>query len=155
MENWKDLILDSEDMWPKNTHVDLEKPFEDSRGSIQMLVNTPMKNITLITSKVGALRANHYHLTDWHFMYMLSGKAEYHFRPAESKKKPKMVLWEEGELVFTPPMEEHTTVFLEESKFIAMSRNPRDQEAYEADVRRVKLVDPESIKNILKKYKSS
>ena len=86
---------------------------------------------------------------------MLEGKAEYYFRPAESKEKPKMVLWEEGELVFTPPMEEHTTVFLQESRFIAMSRNPRNQEAYEADVRRVQLVDPESIKDILKKYKTS
>tara|TARA_B100001093_G_scaffold516844_1_gene596669 strand:+ start:609 stop:1076 length:468 start_codon:yes stop_codon:yes gene_type:complete len=155
MKNWKDLVLDSDDMWPKSTHVDLEKPFVDSRGSIQMLVNTPMKNITLITSETGALRANHYHLTDWHYMYMLEGKAEYHFRQAESKEKPKMLLWKEGELVFTPPMEEHTTVFLQKSRFIAMSRNPRDQEAYEADVRRVQLIDPESIKDILKKYKIS
>ena len=42
-------------------------------------------------------------------------------------------------------MEEHTTVFTMDSLFIAISRNPRDQEAYEADVKRVELVDPESI----------
>ena len=42
-------------------------------------------------------------------------------------------------------MEIHTTVFTEESLFIAISRNPRDQEAYEADVKRIELVDPESI----------
>jgi hypothetical protein len=43
-------------------------------------------------------------------------------------------------------MEDHATVFLEDCDLLAMSRNPRDQEAYEEDVRRVILIDPESIK---------
>ena len=60
--------------------------------------------------------------------------------------EPRVLVWKKGQLVFTPPMEEHTTVFTQESIFIAISRNPRDQEAYEADVTRVQLVDPESIK---------
>ena len=43
-------------------------------------------------------------------------------------------------------MEEHTTVFTKDSTFLAMSRHPRDQESYEADVRRIELVDPKNIK---------
>ena len=43
---------------------------------------------------------------------------------------------------FTPPMEEHTSFFPEDAQFLAISRNPRDQEAYEADVIRVQLIDP-------------
>jgi hypothetical protein len=42
-------------------------------------------------------------------------------------------------------MEDHATVFLEDCDLLAMSRNPRDQEAYEEDVRRVILVDPENV----------
>jgi hypothetical protein len=48
-------------------------------------------------------------------------------------------------MVFTPPMEDHATVFLEDTRLLAISRNPRDQEAYEADVRRVTLIDPSTI----------
>ena len=79
-------------------------------------------------------------------MYMLDGEAEYHYRPHGSDDEPKQLMWRTGELVFTPPMEEHTTVFTQDSTFLAMSRNARDQETYEADVRRVELVDPNSIK---------
>lgn len=42
-------------------------------------------------------------------------------------------------------MEDHATVFLEDTSLLAMSRNPRDQATYEADVRRVVLVDPDSV----------
>ena len=56
-----------------------------------------------------------------------------------------MFTWKKQQLVFTPPMEEHTTVFTQDSKFIAISRNPRDQATYEADVIRVQLVDPDNI----------
>jgi oxalate decarboxylase/phosphoglucose isomerase-like protein (cupin superfamily) len=146
MKNWKEIILDGPEMWPEQPIVELEQPFEDERGFIQMLVNTPIKNVTLIKSNKGAIRANHYHKTDWHYMYMFEGTADYYYRPAESEDDPKVLEWKKGQLVFTPPMEEHTTVFTEDSLFIAISRNPRDQEAYEADVKRVQLVDPESIK---------
>jgi hypothetical protein len=43
-------------------------------------------------------------------------------------------------------MEDHATVFLEDCDLLAISRNPRDQEAYEEDVRRVILIEPESTK---------
>ena len=43
-------------------------------------------------------------------------------------------------------MEDHATVFLEYCDLLAMSRNPRDQRAYEEDVRRVIIIDPSNIK---------
>ncbi len=146
MKNWTDIILDNPEMWPDGHIVELEEPFEDERGFIQMLVNTPIKNVTLIKSNKGAIRANHYHKTDWHYMYMFEGESDYYYRPAESNEEPKKIVWRKNQLIFTPPMEEHTTVFTQESLFIAISRNPRDQEAYEADVKRVELIDPESVK---------
>jgi len=145
MKDWKKEVLDSPEMWPDGHIIELEEPFQDDRGFIQMLVNTPIKNVTLIQSNKGAIRANHYHITDWHYMYMLHGQADYYYKPADSDQDPEIIIWKKGQLIFTPPMEVHTTVFTEDSLFIAISRNPRDQEAYEADVKRVELVDPESV----------
>jgi quercetin dioxygenase-like cupin family protein len=101
--------------------------------------------VSLISSKKGSLRSNHYHLSDWHYMYVLSGSMEYHFRPSGSFEKPTRIRLKAGEMVFTRPMEEHATVFLEDTELVVASRNPRDQDVYEADVRRVILVDPEAM----------
>jgi hypothetical protein len=84
-------------------------------------------------------------MTDWHYMYVLSGSFDYYYRPTGSNAQPEMITIKAGEMVFTPPMEDHATVFLEDTQLLAMSRNPRDQEAYESDVKRVILIDPESI----------
>ena len=145
MRSWKNVVIDDESMWPKTTRVDLPAPHVDNRGAIQTLVNFPMKNLALISSKKGTVRSNHYHVTDWHYMYVLSGSFDYYFRPTGSTETPSVINVKAGEMVFTPPMEDHATVFLEDTQLLAMSRNPRDQEAYEADVRRVTLVDPKSV----------
>ena len=146
MEKWKDIKLDSDEMWPKTGIVELELPHKDDRGSIQSLVNFPMKNLSLISSNKGAVRSNHYHLTDWHYMYVLSGSFDYYYRVTDSGEELKCIRVEAAGMVFTPPMEDHATVFLEDTQLLAMSRNPRDQEAYEEDVRRVTLIDPNSVK---------
>jgi len=145
MNNWKNINLDDETMWPKEGLVKLDDPHTDDRGYIQSLVNFPMKNISLISSKKGSVRSNHYHLTDWHYMYVLSGSFDYYFRPSNSDEEIKCVRVKKGEMIFTPPMEDHATVFLEDCDLLAMSRNPRDQESYENDVRRVKLIEPVNI----------
>lgn len=140
MASWKDIKIDDETMWPKSTLVELEPAHADARGSIQPLVNFPMKNLSLITSAKGTVRSNHYHKTDWHFMYVLSGSFDYYFRPANSGQKPNVIRFGPGQMVFTPPMEDHATVFLADTTLIVSSRNPRDQQYYESDVVRVELV---------------
>ena len=143
--DWKEIKIDDVNLWPKSLKVDLEPPHNDSRGSIQSLVNFPMKNISLISSLKGTVRSNHYHLTDWHYMYVLSGSFDYYFRPTNSGDELKCVTVKNGEMIFTPPMEDHATVFLEDSTLLVMSRNPRDQKAYESDVRRVSLIEQKDI----------
>jgi quercetin dioxygenase-like cupin family protein len=145
MENWKTVKLDERSMWPTEGRVALPPAHADDRGAIQSLVNFPMKNLSLITSKKGTVRSNHYHLTDWHYMYVLKGAFDYYYRPTGSQATPEVIRVNAGEMVFTPPMEDHATVFLEDTELLAMSRNPRDQETYESDVRRVVLVDPETV----------
>jgi quercetin dioxygenase-like cupin family protein len=128
--------------WPKEPLVPLEKPFVDGRGVIQPIVDEMMRSAVLITSKVGAVRANHYHKTDWHYCYVLEGCIEYHHRSAGSTSKPEMLMVRKGEMVFTPPMVEHAMKFPEETTFLTLSRNPRDHASYEADVVRVEVVEP-------------
>ena len=142
MNNWKEIDLDDPSSWPKGPKIEMEAAHDDARGRIQCLVNFPMKNVSLITSKKGSLRSNHYHLTDWHYMYVLSGSFDYYYRPTDSSEAPKVIRAVAGDMIFTPPMEDHATVFLEDCQLLALSRKPRDQEAYEADVRRVELIDP-------------
>ena len=145
MERWKDVMLDDISMWPSEGRVILPPAHVDARGSIQSLVNFPMKNISLISSLKGSVRSNHYHVTDWHYMYVLSGSFDYYYRPTGSNQKISSIRVNAGEMVFTPPMEDHATVFLDDTQLLAMSRNPRDQESYEADVKRVVLIDPEKV----------
>ncbi len=145
-----DIILDEpteeeRETWPKEVIVALEKAFADKRGEIQPLVDLPMKSCVLITSRKGAVRANHYHKTDWHFCYVLNGLIEYHHRPHGDTGPGEVVLVKPGELFFTPPMVDHSMVFLEETTFITLGRNSRKQEVYEADVERVDYVDPDTV----------
>ena len=67
--------------WPPHGIIKLEKPFIDKRGSIKPLLDTIMKSAILIESKAGSLRANHYHKTDWHYCYVISGQIH---RPHQS-----------------------------------------------------------------------
>jgi quercetin dioxygenase-like cupin family protein len=131
------LSAEEQASWPKGVIVPLEAPFADSRGSIQPLVDVSMESCVLITSKKGTVRANHYHQTDWHYCYVLSGAIEYYHRPQGSKAEPARVHITAGQMFFTPPMVEHAMFFPEDTVFLTFGRNSRAQEVYEADVVRV------------------
>ena len=128
--------------WPSEPLVKLQNPFIDRRGSIQPLVDLMMQSAVMIESKAGSLRANHYHKTDWHYCYVISGQIQYFYKNVNSNKMPEMISVNEGNMVFTPPLVEHCMKFPEDTIFLTLSRNPRDQETYEADVVRVDLIDP-------------
>lgn len=113
--------------------------FEDQRGMILPLADEPMKSAVLITSKKGTVRANHFHKTDWHYCYMLKGSMDYYHRPVGEKSPPSLTKINEGDLFFTPPLVEHAMVFTEDSSFVCLGKNSREQEAYESDVVRVDL----------------
>jgi dTDP-4-dehydrorhamnose 3,5-epimerase-like enzyme len=131
--------------WPATPLVELEKPFVDVRGTIHPLVDRLMKSAVLIESKKGTLRANHYHKTDWHYCYVISGCIEYYHRPTGSSEEPECVVAQAGEMVFTAPLVDHGMVFPGDTVFLTLSRNPRDQATYEADVVRIDLLNPEGL----------
>ena len=55
MFKFKNIHLDDETMWPEDTRIKLEKPFEDERGYIQPLVIFSMKNLSMIYTKKGSV----------------------------------------------------------------------------------------------------
>lgn len=128
--------------WPTGVIVPLKPAYADLRGTIQPLVDMDMKSCVLISTKTGAVRANHYHRTDWHFCYVISGSIEYYHRPVGSTALPAHVTVHAGQLFFTPPMVEHAMVFAEETVFVTLGRNSREQEAYEEDVVRIDPIEP-------------
>jgi quercetin dioxygenase-like cupin family protein len=133
---------DERKTWPAGGLVALSAPFADSRGSLQPLVDASIGSAVLISSKKDAVRANHYHRTDWHYCYVVTGSIEYFHRPTGSEQEPKRILVTAGQMFFTPPMTDHAMVFPENTVFLTLGRNPRDQESYEADVVRIKLHNP-------------
>jgi dTDP-4-dehydrorhamnose 3,5-epimerase-like enzyme len=135
------IEVDNEkDFWPNDVIVALEDAFIDERGSIQPLVDLPMKSCVIISSKKGSIRANHYHKTDWHFCYVVSGEIEYHHKPHGSDESIEILKIKKGELFFTPPMVDHAMVFTEDTVFLTLGRNSRKQEVYEEDIEKVELV---------------
>ncbi len=128
--------------WPSGPIVSLPAPFEDSRGVIQTLVEGGIQSVQVITSRATTVRANHYHKTDSHFMYVIKGTMRYLHRPVGQTSPPEWLLVKEGQLVFSPPLVEHAVEFLEDSVVLNITGKPRDQGSYENDLVRVNLYKP-------------
>jgi dTDP-4-dehydrorhamnose 3,5-epimerase-like enzyme len=113
----------------------------DERGIIEELVAGNFQSVLRITSKAGAIRANHYHKHDSHLCYLVSGKIEYVYRDALNEADPvQRKIINPGELFFTPPLVAHAMHFLEDSEFYAFTTQPRSQGDYEEDTIRVKVL---------------
>jgi oxalate decarboxylase/phosphoglucose isomerase-like protein (cupin superfamily) len=131
-----------EDRWPVGPVICLPAPYEDVRGVIQTLVDGGIHSIQIITSKAGTVRANHYHKNDSHHMYVIKGAMRYFHRIVGDVSPPSWVYVKEGQMVFTPPMMEHAVEFIEDSVFLNITGQARDQGTYENDIVRVDLHKP-------------
>ena len=140
MSNNIDNLYEDQNL-PEKEIIDLEKPFRDI-SEIQPLVDAMMKSAVMINSKAGSIRANHYHKTDWHYCYVISGEIDYYHRRTNSSEPKEKITVKKGQMVFTPPMVDHAMVFNVDTTFLTLSRNYRDQKTYENDVVRIELIDP-------------
>ena len=127
---------------PSGPILSLPAPFSDSRGEIQTLVSGGFHSLQVITSCQGSVRANHYHLNDSHYMYVISGSFKYFFRQPGSSDSPEWILVTAGQMIFTPPMLEHAVEFLEDSVFLNITKESREQSDYEKDIVKVDLHSP-------------
>jgi oxalate decarboxylase/phosphoglucose isomerase-like protein (cupin superfamily) len=117
--------------------VTLLKPnFKDARGIIaDVMAGTMVDAITLITSKKGASRGNHYHKRTRQWVYVLSGKLRCLARTPGGKTLRRVV--GPGALIENPPREQHTFVALKDSAFLSISAGPRRGKDYEKDTFRL------------------
>ena len=116
--------------------------FTDERGDIIKILDdgkTSIKSVILITCKKEAIRANHYHKKDTHYVYMHYGSMEYTEQDLKTKKAETVVV-KKGDMVFTPPMIPHAMKFLEESAFLTLATESRHHDHYEDDIVRIKII---------------
>ncbi|OGK18269.1 hypothetical protein A3G67_03165 [Candidatus Roizmanbacteria bacterium RIFCSPLOWO2_12_FULL_40_12] len=124
-------------------HIRKVKAFhKDKRGKLSYLTHEKMriKDVLAISSKKGAVRANHYHKKDTHLIYLIKGKFKYITRVLGKKKsKSKTIVIKAGEIVVTPPKLAHKVVFLEDSFMVVVTTESRVQSKYEADTIRLEV----------------
>ena len=101
--------------------------FTDDRGTIQNIINAPFNHVAMITSKTGTVRSNHYHLTNSHYIYVLSGLMEYWERDLDGSNK-EMILCKPGDMILSEPNKVHKTVFLEDTTIITFAAGYRGPE---------------------------
>jgi dTDP-4-dehydrorhamnose 3,5-epimerase-like enzyme len=126
--------------YPEQVAVPLDEPFANQNGEIFNLLLERFTSVGLIRSVAGAVRANHFHKTDWHYTWVQTGSVWYYWRPLGSKERPKHQLFPAGTMFFTPPLVEHAMFFPDPSVILTFAKNIRDQEHHESDVVRVGLI---------------
>lgn len=107
--------------------------FENENGTIENVLLRPATSFAVIRSKKGAIRANHWHRTDWHYIHVISGAIMYFEDEVVDQFLP-------GETVFTGPATRHAILSMEDGVFVTMSLRVRSHEAHELDVVRQEIL---------------
>lgn len=108
--------------------------YVDERGEIAEIAEGEFKSFVMITSKKGAIRANHYHKRGGHLCYIVSGCMRY----LETGLDDQIV--GPGDYVFTGPNAPHAMEFLEDTVMVCLATMNRADGAYEDDLVRVKVL---------------
>jgi dTDP-4-dehydrorhamnose 3,5-epimerase-like enzyme len=118
----------------KITHP--EVAHADERGSIiDILAGIEVNYATVISSKKGVVRGNHYHQKTIQWVYVLRGQLQaLSRRPDENVQE---AILNSGDLLENQPHEEHTLVALEDSEFLVLTSGLRGGKDYEKDTYRV------------------
>ena len=123
------------------TAIRIEPSFTDARGAITNILEKDICHVAIITSKKGAVRANHYHPKQIQYVYLLSGRYRTISKDLKKKDaKAEEFIVEPGMLVITPPMIAHAMKFLEDSVFINMTDGNRDSDKFAEHTVKYKLI---------------
>jgi quercetin dioxygenase-like cupin family protein len=111
--------------------------FQDDRGTIRdIFVRDPKDTCTIIFSKKGAIRGNHYHKLSTQFTYVISGQLTMLSQTADGTSIEKHIL-REGDMMTHGPMEAHTLIADEDTVFLAFADGLRGGDDYEKDTYRL------------------
>lgn len=112
---------------------------EDDRGVIQNLAERPVGGVAVLFCKAGSSRSHHWHKTDSHELYVVSGEMRYVARNAGAYAGRVVAqrTVKAGEMLRTGPQIEHSTYFPVDTVLISLSAHARTKAAHEADLVRV------------------
>jgi uncharacterized RmlC-like cupin family protein len=141
MNNREYTALVEAGQFPEDPTVPIDAPFVNENGSILNLLTEKFTHAAILKCAAGSVRANHYHKTDWHYSYVISGEVEYCWREVGSRSAPKVKVFKQGTIFFSPPMLEHAMVFRQDAVIITFARNARSEHrTHEDDLVRVSIV---------------
>jgi dTDP-4-dehydrorhamnose 3,5-epimerase-like enzyme len=111
--------------------------FIDRRGTItDIFTNDKKDHCSIIFSKKGAVRGNHYHKKTTQYTFVVSGKLLVLSKSLRGKKITKNIL-KPNHLVTHRPNEIHTLVALQDTTFLAFADGVRGGKNYEKDTYRI------------------
>src|SRR5262249_2248890 len=121
----------------RRMQVQKVKPsFSDERGQIiDILKKSVVEYATIITSRKGAVRANHYHKETFQYVYLISARLR--VVAAMQGEQVSEVVLETGDLIVNVPLERHAFEALEDSTMLVLTRGPRGGDDYESDTFRL------------------
>jgi len=112
--------------------------YKDNRGVItDIMVKEPIEYVTLITSKKGAIRGNHYHKDTFQWVYIISGQMKLFAQMPEEEVESTTL--NRGDIALTPPLERHAFIALRDTEFMVFTRGPRGGDDYEKDTFRLEV----------------
>ena len=110
--------------------------FEDSRGTITDIVEQiDFNGATIISSKAGSIRGNHYHKESVQYIYVLAGKMI--SRSKKMGEKLTEVVVQRADLISHEKYEAHMFEALEDTTFLVLSSGLRTGKDYEKDTFRI------------------
>lgn len=111
--------------------------FQDERGSIRdIFVNDPKDHCTIIFSREGAVRGNHYHRRTTQYTYIVSGEMLMVSQKFGEKRVHKHLL-NPGDMMVHQPEEIHAMLAQKDTVFLAFASGIRGGRDYERDTFRV------------------
>tara|TARA_B100000989_G_scaffold209828_1_gene159141 strand:- start:4176 stop:4565 length:390 start_codon:yes stop_codon:yes gene_type:complete len=122
----------------------LKSSFKDDRGEIiDIFVKSPKDHCSIITSKKGAVRGNHFHKKSTQFTFIISGRFKLYRATVDDegnlKEKVRIDIIEKNELIEHPPFESHTLIAeTDEAVLLAFACGTRGGNFYEKDTFRLK-----------------
>lgn len=111
----------------------------DGRGAITDIIeDTAVECATVITSRKGAVRGNHYHKKTTQYAYVLEGSFMAYEQRVRGRRQRRTI--RAGDLLVTPPLVRHALVALEDSVLVVCTHGPRAGKNYEADTYRLDVL---------------
>jgi dTDP-4-dehydrorhamnose 3,5-epimerase len=111
--------------------------FKDHRGVIiDMVEKEKINAVTLLVTKKGFIRGNHYHKKTWQWNYILNGKAKLICQKFHGKKYNTVL--KKGDLILLGPGEKHAFFALSKFTMFVFTKGPRGGKEYENDTFRLK-----------------